>query len=176
MSRSITELPLDGPLFAGAIEVYGDAFIRPPYRDPDRGRDVRERLLTVHRHRRGYRGLLALDDGRPIGIAYAYHSAPGQWWHDAVAATIGHQATKEWLANACELVEIAVAPGCQGQGVGSALIAELLKDRTEARCVLSTRVDSDAHHLYRRLGFEVIQAMPFAPGGALFYVMGKRLQ
>lgn len=176
MSWSITELPLDGPLLKGAIDVYGDAFIRPPYRDPDRGRDVRERLLTVHRHRRGYRGLIALENGRAVGIAYGYHSLAGQWWHDAVAATIGAGPTREWLADAYELVEIAVAPDRQGRGIGTALIAELLQDRAEATCVLSTRVDSDAHQLYRRLGFEVIQAMPFAPGGAIFYVMGKRLK
>jgi hypothetical protein len=42
--------------------------------------------------------------------------------------------------------------------------------------VLSTRTDSIAHRLYRRLGFELITEMAFASGGAMFYVMGKELR
>ncbi|MGH6693120.1 MAG: GNAT family N-acetyltransferase, partial [Gammaproteobacteria bacterium] len=64
----------------------------------------------------------------------------------------------------------------QGKGVGAALIACLLHGRPEATCVLSTRTDSIAHQLYRRLGFEQITEMAFASGGAMFYVMGKELR
>ena len=41
--------------------------------------------------------------------------------------------------------------------------------------MLSTRTDSQAHRLYRRLGFQQIALMVFAPGGAEFYIMGKPL-
>jgi ribosomal protein S18 acetylase RimI-like enzyme len=73
-------------------------------------------------------------------------------------------------------VEVAVSPECQGRGIGAELIERLLADRTEATCVLITRVDSRAHVLYRRLGFEVIVEMAFAVRGARFYIMGKRLR
>jgi predicted GNAT family acetyltransferase len=56
------------------------------------------------------------------------------------------------------------------------LIAELLAPRNEATCVLSTRTDSDAHRLYRRLGFVEIKEMAFTNGGFPFYVMGKKLR
>jgi hypothetical protein len=41
--------------------------------------------------------------------------------------------------------------------------------------VLSTRTDSNAHVLYSRLGFELIEEMAFTTGGYPFYVMGRRL-
>ncbi|MCC7366266.1 MAG: GNAT family N-acetyltransferase [Dehalococcoidia bacterium] len=156
--------------------MYGDAFAQPPYRDPDRGREVKNRLRDSHCKRPSYRGLVAIEDEHVIGMCYGYHGAPGQWWHDTVRIALGKAVAKEWLADSYELVEIAVAPKHQGRGVGEALIAALLEGRPEKACVLSTRTDSRAHELYRRLGFELIREMPFAPAGAPFYVMGKRLR
>ena len=57
-----------------------------------------------------------------------------------------------------------------------ALIEALIEGQSERTCVLSTRTDSEAHLLYSRLGFEPITQMPFAPKGALFHIMGLRLQ
>jgi ribosomal protein S18 acetylase RimI-like enzyme len=73
-------------------------------------------------------------------------------------------------------VEIAVHPAMQGLGIGEDLISRLLDGRTEASCVLSTRTDSEAHRLYRRLGFEELKEMPFTMGGYPFFVMGKKLR
>lgn len=176
MTWSLQQLPLNGPLFDGAVRVYGDAFAEPPYCDPDRGAEVRDRLREVHSKRRGYRGLIAVEPGSSVsGMAYGYHGGPGQFWHDTVARKIGRAAEASWLADSYELVEIAVAPGAQSRGIGSALITELLDGLPEATCVLSTRTDSRAHNLYRRHGFEVITEMVFARGGEPFYVMGKLL-
>lgn len=177
MTWRIEPLPLHGPLFEGAIAVYGEAFARPPYSDPDRGAEVRQRLREMHGLRDGYRGLIAVaDDGQIVGMCYGYHSKKGQWWHESVRAAISKDQTLEWLSDAYELVEIAVDPDFQSHGVGRQLIAALLEGRPEQTCVLSTRTDSEAHKLYSRLGFEVITEMVFAPGGAPFYVMGKRLR
>jgi ribosomal protein S18 acetylase RimI-like enzyme len=150
MSWSIQPMPLDGSLFEGAIAVYGEAFARPPYSDHDRGREM--------------------------GMVYGYHGARGQWWHDAVRTHMPSAAAHDWLDDSYELVEIAVHPRHQGKGLGTALIDALLDGRPEATCVLSTRADSDAHRLYRRLGFEVIDEMTFVAGGARFYIMGRRLR
>lgn len=177
MSWTIQPLPLDGPLFDGAVRVYGDAFAEPPYLDPDRGAEVRDRLRTTHCRRRSFRALAAVDGPVDVvGMAYGYHGEKGQFWHDTVARRIGREGEAAWLDDAYELVEIAVAPGRQGEGIGSALIENLLDGLPETACVLSTRTDSVAHRLYRRLGFEVIVEMLFSPGGEPFYVMGKRLQ
>lgn len=177
MRFRIEPMPTNGPLFEGAIAVYGEAFALPPYSDPNRGAEIRYRILQVHSQRPGYRAFVAtLHDARVVGMIYGYRGEPGQWWHDTVAAALSPDTADTWLADSYELVEVAVSPGCQGQGVGTALIDTLLSGRGEATCVLSTRTDSRAHLLYRRLGFQVVAEMPFAEGGPLFYVMGKRLQ
>jgi ribosomal protein S18 acetylase RimI-like enzyme len=175
MSWSVQTLPLNGPLFEGAIDVYGAAFLEPPYSDADRGAEVRYRLQKVHSTRRGYRGLIALEDETVTGMCYGYRGSGGQWWHDAVVAALNGDARRTWMEDSFELVEIAVHPKAQGHGVGSGLIRELLTNRPESTCVLSTRIDSRAHILYARHGFEVIHEMAFSRGGAPFYIMGKAL-
>lgn len=172
----IVPLPTHGPLFAGAIDVYSAAFALPPYSDPDRGDEVRERIVGIHQYREGFRAFCAVSDtGEVVGMTYGYRGAPGQWWHDAVAAALEPAAAERWLSDAYELVELAVHPVWQNRGIGTALIAALLEGVRQATCVLSTRSDSRAHRLYRRLGFQVLTEMRFAPGGAPFYVMGRPL-
>lgn len=159
------------------MAVYGEAFAQPPYSDGDRGREIRQRMKDTHARRAGFRMLAALESPeRVVGMTYGYHGLKGQWWHDAVLKQLTKEQAAEWLANAYELVELAVHPAYQGRGIGTALIYELLEGRPEATCVLSTRVDSDAHRLYERLGFERIKEMMFTPGGWPFYVMGKKLR
>ena len=184
MSWRIEPLPDDGPRFEGAVAVYAEAFAEPPYRDANRGTEIRRRLQQQHRRIEGYRGFVALGraglpglpDHGVAGMTYGYRSLRDQWWRDTVARQLDHQARERWLDDAYELVEIAVHPALQGRGVGALLVGALLAGRAEATCVLSTRTDSRAHRLYARLGFEVITEMPFGPGGPPFYVMGKHLR
>ncbi|MBK6318997.1 MAG: GNAT family N-acetyltransferase [Dehalococcoidia bacterium] len=176
MDWSILSIPAHGPLFEGAIAVYGEAFSRPPYSDPDRGREIRQRMRETHALRPGFQLLVACTGPeRVVGMAYGYRGTAGQWWHDTVTRALKPLEAAEWLGDSYELVEIAVHPAVQGHGIGAGLIRELLADRPAATCVLSTRTDSDAHNLYRRLGFETIIEMPFTNGGYPFYVMGKKL-
>jgi len=159
------------------MAVYGEAFARPPYSDPDRGMEIRQRLRDTHRLRRGFRMLIAVEhEERVLGMAYGYHGETGQWWHTTVFTHLDPEVARDWLGDSYELVEIAVHPGYQGQGVGTALIEELLRARPERTCVLSTRTDSVAYRLYARLGFEMITEMAFTHGGWPFFVMGKRLR
>ncbi len=183
MSWRIEPLPEDGPLFEGAIAVYAEAFALPPYSDPDRGDEIHYRLQRLHRERAGYRGFIArggpeqprVPSHGVVGMTYGYRSERGQWWRDAVARELDRAQRRCWLGDAYELVEIAVHPDFQSRGIGALLVRTLLADRPEATCVLSTRSDSRAHELYARLGFVVVTEMTFTPGGAIFYVMGKRL-
>ncbi|MEO6397419.1 MAG: GNAT family N-acetyltransferase [Tepidiformaceae bacterium] len=169
-------LPLDGSLFEGAIHVYAEAFNEPPYCDPDRGNEIRDRLRGEHSRRAGFRAFAALGPGhRVAGMVYGYRGLDGQWWHDTVARALPGPERQQWLADSYELVELAVHPRCQRQGVATALIEALIAGRAEHTCLLSTRVDSQAHLLYARLGFEPITQMPFSPKGALFHIMGLRL-
>ena len=183
MRWRVEPLPDDGPLFNGAIDVYSEAFALPPYSDPDRGEEILYRLRQLHRKRPGYCGLIALSDSNEqrvphhgvIGMTYGYCSQPGQWWHDAISRKLSQLQVEHWLSHAYELVEIAVHPNWQSQGIGALLVRELLANRPEETCVLSTRADSRAHELYDRLGFEVVTQMTFSPGGAAFYIMAKPL-
>jgi ribosomal protein S18 acetylase RimI-like enzyme len=176
MNWTIEPMPTRGPRFVGAIGVYGAAFAEPPYSDDDRGDEVRNRLQDLHSRRPGYHAFAALDAGGAVlGMCYGYRGDRGQWWHDTVTKQLSREQAVRWMSDSYELVEVAVAPRLQGSGIGRALIERLLENRPEATCVLSTRTDSRAHHLYSRMGFEVVKEMPFHPGGALFYVMGKDL-
>ena len=56
-----------------------------------------------------------------------------------------------------EVLTIAVEPGFEGRGLGSVLLAELMREAARRECddvVLEVRVDNDrAQQLYRRFGF-----------------------
>ncbi len=177
MDWTISSISAHGPLFEGAIAVYGESFSRPPYSDPDRGAEIRQRLRDRHNIQPGFQMLVACSGPeRVVGMAYGYHGTRGQWWHDTVVGVLGPASASEWLGDSYELVEIAVHPAMQGLGIGAELIAKLLETRREATCVLSTRTDSEAHRLYRRVGFQELKEMAFTPGGYPFYVMGKKLR
>lgn len=174
---TMTHLPTQGPLFAGAMECYTSAFSMPPYNDPMRSWEVRERMQRDHGKREGYRSFCAVIPGNEVvGMVYGFSSKRGQEWHDAVAIQLGFGPSRTWLANAYELAELAVTPAYQGEGIGTGLIERLIDGRPERTCVLSTRCDSRAHELYSRRGFEVLARMPFRDGGADYYVMGRLLR
>jgi ribosomal protein S18 acetylase RimI-like enzyme len=177
MSWTVQPLEINGPLFEGAISVYREAFARPPYNDRARAAEVKRRILHDHMPREGFAAFVAVHHTGPvIGVTYGHQGRPGQWWHDTVDAELSREAARQWLRDSYELVEVAVEPAYQSLGIGRALIARLLAGRPEATCVLSTRCDSRAHELYRKLGFEEVVKMQFAPSGHWFYIMGKRLR
>ena len=176
MAWTIEPLPTSGSRFEAALAVYREAFSRPPYSDSERVNEVRSRIAAQHGRRPGFRAFCAMHgDGRVLGMTYGYRSEPGQWWHEAVAAAIAADAYAAWLSDAYELAEVAVAPAFQSFGIGRALIERLLSGVAERSCVLSTRSDSNAHLLYRRIGFHEITEMKFFTGGHPFYIMGRRL-
>jgi ribosomal protein S18 acetylase RimI-like enzyme len=176
MNWRITSLPTNGPLFEGAISVYGDAFARPPYNDPDRGHEISARIRDTHADRDGFAGYIALDDANQVlGMIYGYCGLAGHWWHDAVVRAVDRDTARTWFSDNYEVVEVAVHPEHQARGIGAALVRRLLEGRTESTAVLSTRTDSRAYELYSRLGFAIVNEMRFSPGGARFYIMGAPL-
>ena len=177
MACTIEPLPPCGARFESALAVYREAFSRPPYSDTERANEVRARVASQHGRRPGFRAFCATHaDGRVLGMTYGYRSEPGQWWHDAVAAVIEPAAYSIWLGSAYELAEVAVAPAFQSFGIGRALIERLIEGVPERTCVLSTRSDSNAHRLYRRLGFVELAEMQFFTGAHPFYIMGRLLR
>ncbi|GAA3149515.1 GNAT family N-acetyltransferase [Planomonospora alba] len=137
----------------------------------------RRTIMGNHATHPGFTCLFAeLPDGTPVGLAYGFHGAPGQWWHDvvhqAVAERHGAAGAHGWLGDALELAEIHVHPGHQGKGIGRSLVLGVCEDRPERTAVLSTRdLPTVARRLYRSLGFvDLLTAFVF-PGGHERYVI-----
>ncbi len=135
--------------------VYLAAFSLPPYREGET--DVvrfRESLMR-HNRRDGFSCVIAKDDEHGVvGFGYGYTSKPGQWWRDVVEEGLGKEKGKNWLSDAFELVELAVLPAKQGQGIGGRIHDELLRGLPNRTAVLSTfQAESPALKLYRKRGW-----------------------
>jgi GNAT superfamily N-acetyltransferase len=116
-----------------------------------------------------------------VGFAYGFHGERGQWWHDLVrsALTASHSTAEaqRWMSDSFEIAEVHVDPGCQGHGIGRAMMLKLAAGRLEQTAVLSTPdADTRARRLYHRLGFaDLLTAFSFPGGGPPYAVMGTAL-
>jgi ribosomal protein S18 acetylase RimI-like enzyme len=87
-------------------------------------------------------GVVASAVGRPVGAAW-------------VRRLVGEGKGYGWVDDATPELAIAVEPGREGEGIGSALLARLLADveGTVPAVSLSVRADNPARRLYERYGF-----------------------
>ena len=135
--------------------VYDAAFGAAPYHEgPSELAGFRERM---HRHaaREGFRCVVAELEDELVGFSYGYLSAPGQPWHDAVAAALPPAVAGRWLVDAFELVELAVAPTWQRRGLGTALHSGLLAGLSCSTAVLSVMQGYEpAVRFYRSRGWQ----------------------
>jgi ribosomal protein S18 acetylase RimI-like enzyme len=164
-------------------QVYYQAFAAPPYSRAPAVADSFASALLRQLQRDDFRCVAALAPGfngrsRVVGFAYGYDSLPGQWWHDLVARAMPPGQAADWLADAFELVELAVEPDAQGDGTGSELHDRLLAGLPHRNGLLSTmQAETTAQHLYRRRGWVTLLEGFYFPGGLKPYlIMGKRLQ
>jgi len=87
-----------------------------------------------------------------------------------------------WAGGQGDVLTLAVATGCWGQGIGSALLTDLLAEAARRRCdevFLEVRTDNDrAQRLYRRYGFADvgIRRGYYQPSGADALVMRRTEQ
>lgn len=126
------------------------------------------------------------DTSYPLaGVAYCVTGRSTQWWHIQVRAGMAEarwpiSAVASVMGDYVELAEIHVDPERQGEGIGEALLMELMRGRREARVLLSTPEVPDeanrAWRLYRRLGFtDVLRHFHFAGDSRPFAVLGAPL-
>ncbi|MBF6212939.1 GNAT family N-acetyltransferase [Nocardia puris] len=152
-------------------------------------------MWTEHTARPGWRAVAALlpdDHGHAdprvapiVAIAYGYHGAPHQWWHQQVHSGMRRSgwpehSARELLSDYFELTELHVHPAAQGRGIGATLLRRLLGDRPERAVLLSTPEvtgeENRAWRLYRREGFgDVIRDFVFAGDNRPFAILGRRL-
>ena len=146
------------------LRVYEAAMDPPPEQLPGRAS-----AMGAHTGHPGFRSIIALVEGNPVGFAYAFRGMRGQWWHDTVAAGIlaanGRAEVRRWLADPFEIAEVHVHPEMQNRGIGRAVLQALCAGRPERTAVLSTRTGpTAARHLYHSCGFiEVLEDFSF-PG------------
>jgi len=163
---------------AGVVDVYREAFGESPYFEGETEVSrFADEVLPRHAVREGFRCVVARDGGGVVGFAYGYTSAAGQWWHDWVASLLDAAAVDEWMADAFELVELAVRPAVQGTGIGGRLHDAVLMGLAHRTALLST-VDDDtpARRLYRRRGWVPLRAgLRPSPAGPPVLFMGLRL-
>lgn len=129
-------------------------------------------------NRTGFKVVAAVDASDAIaGFAYGYIGDRGQWWHDFVREHLDADTANEWLNGSFEVVEVAVDPKYQGQGLGKQLITKLLCDVAANTAVLSVRVDNKtARQLYEKLGWKPIHEGIVFPGYSnAFAIMAVRL-
>ena len=177
-----TELrELAPPAFTHAVpallQVYEAAMRPPPEQLPGRAG-----VMNGHAYHPGFRSVVALREGSPVGFAYGFRGGHGQWWYDTVRAAMlangRARQVRRYLTDPWEVAEVHVHPRAQNQGVGRRMLHALCRGLPESSAVLSTRSGpSAARHLYRSCGFtEVLEDFSF-PGspGQPFSIMAARL-
>jgi predicted kinase/GNAT superfamily N-acetyltransferase len=139
-------------------DVYAAAFGAPGYDEASSAaEEFAARTLPLHATRDGFRCAVARTAEDVVGFAYGYTGHRGQWWSDRVATLAPAAVTREWLGGHFEVVELAVAPAAQRQGIGTRLHDRLLHGLPHPRALLTTyRDDRPAPRLYRRLGWRLL--------------------
>jgi GNAT superfamily N-acetyltransferase len=155
------------------LDVYAEAMEVPPA-----SARTRRSILATHLQRDGLAAVGALDhDGRPVGIAYGYRGAAGQWWHDQVRAALDESTARRWLDGSFEVCEFHVRPAHQGTGLGRALLTRLLA-RTDARTAVLTTPDLDtrARRFYATAGWvDLVRDLRFPGDPRSFAVLALPL-
>jgi GNAT superfamily N-acetyltransferase len=151
---------------------------------PQRMLAGRDSILDRHAANPGFRALIVRTAiaGRSAvaGFTYGFRGAPGQWWHDMVAAALASMyppSASTWLADSFEVAELHVLPAYQGIGIGRRLLLELTTGRSERTAVLSTQdTESRARRLYRGVGFtDLLTGFRFSGAEPPYAVMGAAL-
>ncbi|PSQ20726.1 hypothetical protein BRD04_07525 [Halobacteriales archaeon QS_9_67_17] len=122
-----------------------------------------------------YRGRVVVDDGDVIGFAYGCDSKPGGQYHRLLRDALSEPVSSWWLADAFEIVELAVAPGTRRRGLGTRLIETIL-DGTDRRTAVLTakRHDECARGFYDATGWTPLHE-PFVVRGVELAVLGLDL-
>jgi ribosomal protein S18 acetylase RimI-like enzyme len=146
---------------------------------PEASRQRVNEILPVHATREGFRAVVeAAGNGGLAGFAYGYRGATGQWWHDVVAAALGPEGARRWLAEGhFEFVELHVRRDLWGRGIGGRLHDALLAGEPGPAVLSTQRENERALGLYHRRGWEVIvPEIDFGAGYPPFCVLGKDLE
>lgn len=167
-----TIFPFDAEHFPGLADamagVYRRAFAPAPYLRGEGDVIAFAAHLQEHSQRPGFCGFWASDPrGEMVGFVYGFSGGPGQFWYDTVAAALPPALTERWLSDYLEVVEMAVCPEWQGQGIGTRLHDTILGCTRHATAALTTaQAETPALRLYRKRGWRTIYEHLVFPGDA----------
>ncbi|MGW6915815.1 GNAT family N-acetyltransferase [Kitasatospora sp. NPDC054939] len=105
------------------------------------------------------------DDPVPLGFGYGFLCTPENWFGSGLLAVLDSPVTAvERLAGVCDL---AVLPGRQGRGTGTAIHGALLDGLGAAWSSLTVMPGADRpeRRLYHRLGYRYAGPYESRPGG-----------
>lgn len=160
-------------------EEVGEVWAETMPASPERLHERLYDFLPRHAEREDFRCTAAFErGGRLAGFGYGYRGAPGQWWHDRVAAAFGRELAGRWLPPGhFELVELHVRPAFQSRGIGGRIHDDLFEGLRAPTAVLSTQRDNErAIRFYERRGWRIVlDRIDFGPGYSPFVVMGRDL-
>lgn len=160
------------------VDVYRQAFAGPPHNEAPEAAERFGESFQRHASFPGFRAVAAWAPGADlVGFGYGHTSLPGQWWHDGVERALGPAAAERWLAAPFVLVELAVRPRRQREGIGGRLHDLLLQSVPHDTAVLSARQDdADVQRLYHSRGWQEIgRDVAVVPGGSPFVILARRL-
>lgn len=139
------------------VDIYMEAMGYAPSMRPGRIRVWKGEVRSP-----GFTAVAAIDGDQVIGIAYGFLGTRERWWDRqlvrAMHANGGITETdRDMLRSYFEVAEVHVSPDRQGEGLGSLLLAELLRFAPARWALLSTpEVAGEANNafgLYRKFGF-----------------------
>jgi len=138
-------------------EVYRQAFDSTP--------EAAQGFIDVSfAHIREYEGatlLMVQQHGTILGFLYGYTYKPDQWWSTQVGSALAASDHANVTDDAFSLVELAVIPTHQNNGIGTALLRHQMAHQPQHHLLLSTGANAGnrALALYERLDFQII--LPF---------------
>jgi ribosomal protein S18 acetylase RimI-like enzyme len=153
-------------------EVFAAAFSTPGYDDEPDAEHFATDQLPTHADREDFRLVTARADGRVVGFAYGFTGRRGQWWPDRIAEAVSAELADAWIGGHFEVVELAVRPDAQRNGLGTELMTALMSGLPHRRALLTTYSDDrPAPRLYRRLGWQVL--VPDLGWGSALYGLDR---
>jgi ribosomal protein S18 acetylase RimI-like enzyme len=152
---------------AQIVDVYRSAFMPLPYNKPEAEIAEFAGSFLNQFDRDAYRFVAALESHskRLVGFAYGYSSRAGRWWYEHASRMLPELAGTVWLEDSFQLVEIALDPQFQGQGIGGQLHDHLLVGIQHGCAILATlQAETAAFRLYRSRGWVVLGENLLFPG------------
>lgn len=149
---SVADVPM---VQADLVRIYRAVFSLPPYSETEDDFAAFSERLPAGAAASGFRCFIARRAGQVVGFTYGLNWDPESLWQQCVTGAAGWRDLP--LHETYFVVELAVVPAMQRQGVGRALLDRLVTAVPHPRAVLTTpAVESPATQLFVSSGWQVL--------------------